>query len=186
MRRDGNEQEPVIAYFPGDDLLTPGERRKGLPIGNLTSQFFANVYLNRFDHFVKEILRCKFYLRYVDDSVALGNDKAWLWEIKAQMEKYLAPFRLRLHEHKCQVRRTDDGVTFLGFRVFPQFRLLPRENAVRIRRRRRFILERRQLRRARLAGAHRLRRYVPFAGTPVCRLSLSTQFVVFCSCSFRS
>jgi retron-type reverse transcriptase len=130
-----NEQEPVIEYFPGDDLFTPFERRKGLPIGNLTSQFFANVYLNRFDHFVKEKLRCKFYLRYVDDAVALENDKDWLWEVKREMEGYLEPFRLRLHEHKCQVRRTDQGVTFLGFRVFPEFRLLKRENVVRARRR---------------------------------------------------
>jgi retron-type reverse transcriptase len=130
-----NEQESVLEYFPGDDLLTPGERRRGLPIGNLTSQFFANVYLNRFDHFVKEILRCPFYLRYVDDSVALSNDKNWLWEIKRAMEKFLEGWRLRLHEHKCQIRRTDQGVTFLGFRVFPDHRLLRRDNIVRARRR---------------------------------------------------
>jgi retron-type reverse transcriptase len=62
-----NEQETVIQYFPGDDLLTPAQRRRGLPIGNLTSQFFANVYLSSFDHFVKEQLKAKKYLRYVDD-----------------------------------------------------------------------------------------------------------------------
>jgi len=64
---NSNPQVPVIDYFPGDDLLTPIERRRGLPIGNLTSQFFANVYLNDFDHFVKEQLRCQAYVRYVDD-----------------------------------------------------------------------------------------------------------------------
>ena len=52
--------------YPGDDLFTPFERRRGLPIGNLTSQLFANVYLDRFDHFVTEVLRAP-YLRYVDD-----------------------------------------------------------------------------------------------------------------------
>lgn len=57
-----NPQEPVAAYFPGDDLLSPFERRHGLPIGNLTSQFFANIYLNGFDHFVKETLFIKKYL----------------------------------------------------------------------------------------------------------------------------
>lgn len=62
-----NEQDPVLHYFPGDTLLTPNERRKGLPIGNLTSQFFANCYLNGLDHFVKEDLKAKCYLRYVDD-----------------------------------------------------------------------------------------------------------------------
>ena len=61
-----NPQEPVHLYYPGDDLFTPFERRRGLPIGNLTSQLFANVYLDRFDHFVTEVLRAP-YLRYVDD-----------------------------------------------------------------------------------------------------------------------
>jgi hypothetical protein len=117
------------------DLFTPHERRKGLPIGNLTSQFFANVYLNRLDHFIKEVLRCKFYLRYVDDSAVLGKDKAWLWEIKMQIEAYLKRLRLRLHEHKCQIRRTEQGVTFLGFRVFPEFRLRRRDHIVRTQRR---------------------------------------------------
>ena len=61
-----NPQEPVNLYYPGDDLFTPFERRRGLPIGNLTSQLFANVYLDRLDHFVTEVLRAP-YLRYVDD-----------------------------------------------------------------------------------------------------------------------
>ena len=61
-----NPQEPVHLYYPGDDLFTPYERRRGLPIGNLTSQLFANVYLDRFDHFVTEVLRAP-YVRYVDD-----------------------------------------------------------------------------------------------------------------------
>lgn len=67
---------PRVEYFPGDNLLTPLERRRGLPIGNLTSQFFANVYLNDFDHFVKEELRCNKYLRYVDDLALFDDDGA--------------------------------------------------------------------------------------------------------------
>ena len=55
-----------MVYFPGDDLLAAA-RPRGLPIGNLTSQFWANVYLNQHDHFVKRELRCRAYLRYVDD-----------------------------------------------------------------------------------------------------------------------
>ncbi|MGB3292211.1 MAG: RNA-directed DNA polymerase [Phormidesmis sp.] len=73
-----NEQETVLQYFPGDIMLTPAMRRRGLPIGNLTSQFFANVYLNGFDHFVKEQLRVKCYIRYVDDFVLLSDDRAFL------------------------------------------------------------------------------------------------------------
>ena len=61
-----NPQEPVRRYYPGDDLFTPFERRCGLPIGNLTNQLFSNVYLDRFDHFVTDVLRAP-YLRYVDD-----------------------------------------------------------------------------------------------------------------------
>jgi len=64
-----NPQQQVDDYFSGDNLFTPVERRKGLPIGNLTSQFFANYYLNPLDHFVKEQINCKAYLRYVDDCV---------------------------------------------------------------------------------------------------------------------
>ena len=70
-----NEQEFVCQYFDGDDLLTPVSRRKGLPIGNLTSQLFANFYLSPFDHFVKEMLGCKAYVRYVDDFVLFSNSK---------------------------------------------------------------------------------------------------------------
>ncbi len=58
-----NPQEPVYQLFPGDDLLTPVERRRGLPIGNLTSQFFSNLYLDCMDHFAKEVLRAKGYVR---------------------------------------------------------------------------------------------------------------------------
>ena len=64
---NSNHQEAHLQWFPGDDLFSPIERKRGLPIGNLTSQFWGNVYLNRFDHFVKEELRVPGYIRYVDD-----------------------------------------------------------------------------------------------------------------------
>ncbi len=65
---NSNSQEPHEVSFPGDDLFTAVERKKGLPIGNLTSQLFGNYYLNPLDHFLKETLGCKHYIRYVDDS----------------------------------------------------------------------------------------------------------------------
>ena len=68
-----NAQERVDLYFPGDDLLAPLARRRGLPIGNLTSQFFANLYLDRLDHFVTEVLRAP-YVRYVDDFALFHDD----------------------------------------------------------------------------------------------------------------
>ncbi len=70
-----NPQVYVFEYFTGDDLFTPFERRRGLPIGNLTSQFFANYYLNPLDHFVKEKLKCQGYIRYVDDCAFLELQK---------------------------------------------------------------------------------------------------------------
>jgi len=70
-----------MVYFPGDDLFA-ALRPRGLPIGNLTSQFWANVYLNAFDHFVKRELGCLAYLRYVDDLLFFANDKNLLWQWK--------------------------------------------------------------------------------------------------------
>jgi retron-type reverse transcriptase len=131
-----NPQEEVTDYFPGDDLLTPTQRRKGIPIGNQTSQFFANVYLNRFDHFVKEELGCRCYVRYVDDFVTLGNDKGWLWDVRAAMDEYLRTrLRLRLHPRKQWVFPVSEGVDFLGYRAFPTHRFLRRTNGVRFARR---------------------------------------------------
>ena len=111
--------EPHHAYFPGDDLFTPFERPKGLPIGNLTSQLWANSYLCGFDHWVTRRLRTRGYLRYVDDFILLGDDpgrlRSWLVEVHAQ----LAALRLEVHPKKCQVRRTDEGVPFLGHVIWP-------------------------------------------------------------------
>jgi retron-type reverse transcriptase len=109
-RRDDSQAR----YFKGDDLFTPFARRRAIPIGNLTSQFFANVYLNGFDHYVKEHLGCRAYIRYVDDCVVFDRDKARLGELLAAMRAYLETLRLTLHKNKCRVYRVSDGVTFLG------------------------------------------------------------------------
>ena len=114
-----NEQETVINYFPDDMLITPAMRRRGLPIGNLTSQFFANVYLNGFDHFAKENLHAKRYVRYVDDFALLSDDKTFLKDAREQIEAYLVTLRLKIHPIKSQLFETGVGATFLGFRVLP-------------------------------------------------------------------
>jgi retron-type reverse transcriptase len=114
-----NDQEPVIDYFPGDDLLTPVQRRRGLPIGNLTSQFFANVYLNGFDHFVKETLKATKYLRYVDDFALFSDDRGFLAEARQAIEAYLTTLRLKIHPIKSQLFETRLGPVFVGFRVLP-------------------------------------------------------------------
>ncbi len=122
-------------HFQGDDLFTPHLRKKGIPIGNLTSQFFANVYLNGFDHFIKEKLGCKYYIRYVDDFVVLDNSKERLHEVKGHMEKYLESLRLKLHQRKCRIYRIHEGINFLGYRIFPSYRLLKKSNVLKMKRR---------------------------------------------------
>ena len=75
---NSNDRPAIVEYFPGDDLLAPLQRPKGLPIGNLTSQFFANVYLSDFDRFVKAELRAAKYLRYVDDFALFSDNRDFL------------------------------------------------------------------------------------------------------------
>ena len=129
------DDEYPMHWFPGDDLLTPLERARGLPIGNLTSQFWGNVLLNELDHFVKEQLRVRGYVRYVDDFLLFGADKATLWGQLEQIGQYLETLRLRLHPHKCHVMPTAKGVPFLGFRLFPAHRRLLTPSVNRARRR---------------------------------------------------
>jgi RNA-directed DNA polymerase len=114
-----NPQEPVYERFPGDDLFTPYERRRGLPIGNLTSQFFANVYLDGLDHFIKEELRVASYVRYVDDFVLFGDDKRELRDLWDAIDGRLERDRLKLHATKTRIYRTSEGIEFLGFRIAP-------------------------------------------------------------------
>jgi len=115
--------EYEMAWFPGDDLLA-ATRPRGLPIGNLTSQFWANVYLNDLDQFVKRTLRCRAYLRFVDDSLLFADGKPALHAWRRAIIERLAGVRLTLHEGRAQVYPVAEGIPFLGFRVFPDHRRL--------------------------------------------------------------
>ena len=138
-----NRQEPVNLLFPGDDLLTPLERRRGLPIGNLTSQLFANIYLNCLDHFCKEVLRAKGYLRYVDDFALFHDDRGQLEEWRARIETFLEGRRLRLHPRKTEIVSTREPAQFLGFVLLPAGRRrLPEDNVRRFRNRLRGLRDR--------------------------------------------
>ena len=130
-----NEQEEAIGYFPGDSLFTPFERRRGLPIGNQTSQFFANVYLNPLDHFAMRELRPGLYLRYVDDFVLFGSDKSELHRMAERIREFLERLRLSPHERKFRVYSCGEGVTLLGWRILPGQMRLARPNVIRMRRR---------------------------------------------------
>lgn len=142
---NSNPQEPVPGYFPGDDLFSPIQRRTGLPIGNQTSQFFANLYLNPCDHFIKENLRVHGYARYVDDFLLFSHSKAQIWDWKEALEEYLCAYRLRLKPNATTLIRVADGVPFLGYRVFPQVILMNRKAILRFRRR---VIQKRRQRQA--------------------------------------
>ncbi len=123
-----NPQEPVNLYFPGDDLFAPFARRRGLPLGNLTSQFFANMYLDRLDHFVTEVLRAP-YVRYVDDFALFHDDPAILCEWQSRIETHLQGRRLKLHPVKTFIQPTGQNADFLGLTLEPDgFRRLPAAN----------------------------------------------------------
>lgn len=105
------------------------ERRTGIPIGNFTSQFLGNLYLDDFDHYIKEQLRIPAYLRYVDDFIVLDDDKHHLHDIREQLKEYLlVHHRLCLHPNKAHIVPTRQGVDVLGYIVFPHKRLLRNDN----------------------------------------------------------
>lgn len=116
-----DEYRPV--YFPGDDLLAAC-RPRGLPIGNLTSQFWSNCYLHPFDQFVTRELGCRAYLRYVDDFALFSDSKSELWAWKAAIIARLAGLRLVIHESRAQVLPVEAGIPWLGFVVHPTHRLM--------------------------------------------------------------
>jgi retron-type reverse transcriptase len=95
----------------------------GLPLGNLTSQLFVNIYMHEFDMFMKQELREKYYIRYADDFVVLSDNKIHLETILPLMEKFLSEkLKLSLHEHKVYIKAYSSGVDFLGWVHFPHHR----------------------------------------------------------------
>ncbi len=120
-------------WFPGDDLLA-ATRETGLPIGNLTSQFWANAYLNELDQFVKHKLRCKGCLRFVDDFLIFSNNKRTLYHWRSEIIHFLQSLRLTIHEKRAQPRPVEQGIPFLGFTVYPDYRRLKRKKGIRYRR----------------------------------------------------
>ncbi len=102
---------------------------KGMPLGNLTSQFFANVYLHELDHFVKHELRAKYYIRYVDDFVILHKSKRTLADFKTKIDIFLQnQLNLELHPSKSRVIPLSHGINFLGMRVFYYHRRINKKN----------------------------------------------------------
>jgi len=97
----------------------------GLPIGNLTSQLFANIYLNELDWFVRHKLKIKNYLRYTDDFIIIHNDRQYLESLIPQIEYFLNnELKLDLHPEKVIIRKWRQGIDFLGYVSLPYHRVL--------------------------------------------------------------
>lgn len=97
----------------------------GLPLGNLTSQLFVNIYMNKFDQFVKHKLKAKYYVRYSDDFVIISPYKAWLKGIINPIQIFLSEnLKLELHPGKIFIKTINSGVDFLGWVNFPDHRIL--------------------------------------------------------------
>lgn len=105
-----------------------GVPSKGMPLGNWTSQFFANIYLNALDQYVKHKLKAKYYIRYVDDFVILHKSKFVLKYYKNKINEFLTKLCIELHPNKCKILPLGQGVSFLGFRVFYHYKIVRRRN----------------------------------------------------------
>jgi RNA-directed DNA polymerase len=127
-------KEYAMTYFPGDALWA-ANRRRGLPIGNLTSQHWGNVYLNELDQHAKRTLKCRAYIRYVDDILMFADDKNDLHAWREAIIQYLQNLRLTIHETRAQPRPVEVGIPFLGFILFPDHRRIKRRNGIAFQRR---------------------------------------------------
>src|SRR3989344_1669359 len=112
---------PPLSFSP----LKKGGGKKGLPLGNLTSQLLVNVYMNEFDRFVKRELRIRHYVRYADDFVILHRNRNCLLELLPRFATFLERrLRLSLHPDKVSFKTLASGVAFLGWVHFPDHRVL--------------------------------------------------------------
>lgn len=110
-----------------ENILKSFTKEKGIPIGNLTSQIFANIYLNELDQYIKHTLKLKYYLRYCDDFVILSQDRVYLEALIPQIELFLRKrLTLSLHEQKSIIRKYNQGIDFLGYIVLTHDVILPR------------------------------------------------------------
>ena len=95
--------------------------RRGIPIGNLTSQIFANIYMNEFDQFAKHVLKIKYYARYTDDFIVVSIDKVYLENLIAEMQEFLREkLCLELHPRKVTITKHIRGIDFLGYVILPE------------------------------------------------------------------
>jgi len=112
------------------DDLPHTNRPIGLPIGNLTSQFWSNCYMHPLDLFIKRELSCKGYLRYVDDFALFSHSKKQLWEWKEAIRTKLTAMHLTFHENSAQVSPVHVGIPWLGFVIYPDYKRIKQRKVV--------------------------------------------------------
>lgn len=100
-------------------------RVKGIPIGNLTSQLFANFYMNAFDQFIKNTLKVEHYARYTDDFIVISHNRKYLEDLIKPINEFLTSnLQLNLHPKKISIRKYSQGIDFLGYVILPYCKLL--------------------------------------------------------------
>lgn len=118
------EDEDLIWFL--EEVISSFHSNQGIPIGNLTSQIFANIYLNELDKFIKEGLQVKYYIRYADDFIIASTNEEYLKVLIPQIDQFLKKnLKLALHENKIVIRKLSQGIDFLGYIVLPHY-VLPR------------------------------------------------------------
>lgn len=128
LRRKIKDEELIDLIRRILDNFEDKGKGRGVPLGNYTSQFFANVYLNELDYFVKHELKAKYYIRYVDDFVILHKSKKRLEHFLRKIREFIPNIKLELHPDKCGIICLRNGITFLGYRIFYNYRLLKKRN----------------------------------------------------------
>lgn len=117
--------EIIQSYLTNQLSRGGGLDRKGIPLGNLTSQLFANIYLDKLDQFIKHQLKIKCYLRYSDDFVLIANNIDFLKSLIPQIDKFLdSKLKLKLHPNKIIIKKLRQGIDFLGYVVLPRYTVL--------------------------------------------------------------
>ncbi len=125
----------LIAYIPDQDILNllfeiissfhSKSAIIGVPLGNLTSQLFVNIYMNEFDQFMKHYIKAKYYIRYADDFVIFLKDKNWLEKVLLEIDSFLTEkLHLNLHPDKVFIKTISSGLDFLGWIHFPDYKIL--------------------------------------------------------------
>lgn len=139
-----NSDDTAFGLPPGLNIGDTQERLfdKGMPIGNLSSQMFANVYMNEVDQYIKRTLRVHYYIRYMDDMIILSNDKAQLHDLKEKIEAFLNDIlKLELNKKTC-IRPVTLGIDFIGYKVWNTHIKLRKSSLLRMKRRLKFLRKR--------------------------------------------